>query len=112
MINMLNIPNYAPSILIDWNTSDVPYVRTFCNFETTDMERLRNNPYDTWIKHENIVFPVDYDLENVIPTYGDRYKTTRMNGIDIWNGTTFQSTRSDMLLKVSNIGISWKVIEG
>lgn len=76
MINMLNIPNYAPSILIDWNTSDVPYVRTFCNFETTDMERLRNNPYDTWIKHENIVFPVDYDLENVIPTYGDRYKTT------------------------------------
>ena len=76
MIQMTNIPDYAPSILINWNTSYLQYVRTFCNYELNDIERLRNNPYDKMVKYNNIIpiFPNGYDITNVLDETGDRYK--------------------------------------
>lgn len=76
MIQLTNIPNYAPSILIDWNTSYLPYVRTFCNYELIDIDRIRNNQYDTLVKYNNVelVFPCGYDITNVLNNTGDRYK--------------------------------------
>ena len=75
MIQMTNVPDYAPSILIDWNTSYLSYVRTFCNYELNDIDRLRNNPYDTLIKYgDGLIFPYDYDIINVLNETGDYYK--------------------------------------
>ena len=87
MLQLTNVPDYAPSILIDWNTSDLPYVRTLCNYEINDVERLRNNPYDVLIKYNDIVeydetnhryneiiFPNGYDLSGVLTYTGDYYK--------------------------------------
>lgn len=75
MMQLTNVPDYAPSVIVDWNSSDVPYVRTDCNFTIEDKTLLNNYPYDTLIKHENVIFPNDYDLDNVLSNTGDRYLT-------------------------------------
>lgn len=74
MLQLSNIPDYAPTILIDWNTTDIPYVRTLCNYSIIDKEKIMNNKYDVLIRHENVIFPNDYDLDSLLQTTGDRYK--------------------------------------
>lgn len=75
IIHLTNIPDYSPSILVDWNSNDsLPYVRTFCNFELKDQERLWND-YDLFIKNgNNVIFESDRDISNILDGTFNEYK--------------------------------------
>lgn len=76
MLQLTNIPYYAPSILVDWNQSDLLYNRTECDFTDDANMRLINNTDRCLIRYsdQNIVFPYDYDLDRVISIYGDPFR--------------------------------------
>lgn len=91
MMQLTNIPNYAPTILLDWNTQDLSYVRTLCNYETIDKEYLNNNKNDLLIRYiPDVIFSKDYNLDLLLQTTGDRYKIkTNLNStltLDFSNG--------------------------
>ena len=71
MVQLTDVPDYAPEVLIDWNDSDLNYVRTYCNYSTEDKNKVLNSN-DNWIKNgDDVVFPNDYDLSIVLT---DDYK--------------------------------------
>lgn len=76
IIHLTNVPNYAPSVLIDWNDSELSYVRMGCNYSTDDKTMVLNDS-DNLVKYDrDVVYPLNYDLSTVLPNTGDRYKVT------------------------------------
>ena len=74
IIHLTNVPNYAPSVLIDWNDSELSYVRMECNYSDDDKNRVLNDSNNLIKYPTDLVYPVSYDLSTILNGTGNRYK--------------------------------------